>query len=202
LPFCFGGELAAQIQPQQPHFQPYSPLPSPYTPQGYGGVPAVQPNTQMYNAQTQQQKNMEVENEVNNIRTNSNNNEEYWKLPDFIKATQPFYDAFNSLKDQLTGKNPISIKEAYYTIENAYGNTFLTRKEYDNQIQKSVAFIRQWMAEHKLNPNDNISKHLALQRFIGDTLKVGGAPLHSGIPQKKEIHYFIHSKQCRSVENC
>jgi hypothetical protein len=187
--FLFWGKLAAQIQPQQPQFQSYSPLPSPYTPQANGSIPTGQPNTQIYNSQPQQQQqNAAIENEVSNKRT-ANYNEEYWKSPDFIKAAQPFYDAFNSLKDQLTGKTPISVKDAYYAIESAYGNVFLTKKEYDAQIEQSVAFVRQWMAEHKLNPNDNISKHLALQKFICDTLKIGNVPLHSDLPQKKEIHY-------------
>lgn len=97
----------------------------------------------------------------------------YFKSADFANLTKPYYSAFNKLKEQLTGTRPLSVKDAYFEVEKAWGDVFLNKKEFDETIKKSVAFIKQWMIENNLNPKDNLALHLSIQKFMSDTLTIG-----------------------------
>ena len=117
------------------------------------------------------QQNQRINEESLKLRKPSK--EDYWKSPEFAQQTKAYSDAFDKLKDMLTGKTPLSVKDAYYEIENANGNTYLSKEEYDLQIKKSSNFIRQWLVENKYSLKNNISLHFGIQKFMSDTLTIG-----------------------------
>lgn len=98
---------------------------------------------------------------------------DYWKTADFTQREKPYYNALNYLKDQLTGKRPLSFADACYAIESAEDNPMLSKKEFQDEIAKAVNFIKRWMLENKLDQNSNLAIHYAIQKFFADTLEIG-----------------------------
>jgi hypothetical protein len=115
----------------------------------------------------------------NNISANTN-----YKSPEFLAKTKSYTDALNDLSDMLSDKKKLSIANAYYSIENAYGGTYLNKKEYNNVINESAAFIKKWLIQNGLNPSDNSALHLGIQKFMGETLTVTSTSPEGQILQK------------------
>jgi len=111
-----------------------------------------------------------------------------YNSPEFAQQTQAFTNALQKIKNMLTGKTPMSLKEAYYAIESAYGNPYLSKKEYNAQIKQSADFIKQWMAENNLNPKDNEHLHFAIQHFMSDTLTITLKTPDAAIPEQTITH--------------
>ncbi len=97
---------------------------------------------------------------------------EDYNSPDFAAKTKPYTDALQTLKDMLSGKRKMSIAEAYFTMENAYGEAYLTHTEFRSTIQQSADFIRQWMIQHNLNLKNNADINYAVQQFMGEELNI------------------------------
>jgi hypothetical protein len=97
---------------------------------------------------------------------------EDYNSPDFAAKTKPYTDALRTLKDMLSGKCKLSIAEAYFTMENAYGESYLTQAEFKSIIQQSTEFIRQWMIQNNQNLKDNAAINSAVQQFMGNKLMV------------------------------
>ncbi|MBC7411962.1 MAG: hypothetical protein H7331_05850 [Bacteroidia bacterium] len=114
-----------------------------------------------------------------------------WELPSFVQQEQPYYTALATLQAQLQGKQPLNIKQAYYAIEQAHGNTMLNAKQYNQHIHQSTTFIKRWMIENKLNPNNNKAVHYALQRFMFDTLSIGKTQLEfANVAPKQHLPFY------------
>lgn len=96
----------------------------------------------------------------------------YYKTPEFAKQTKAYTDALQQLENMLSGKRKLSVGDAYFIIENAYGDTYLSEKEYREQIAKSAAFIREWMKQNGMNLNNNDDVHLAIQKFMSEKLTI------------------------------
>jgi hypothetical protein len=118
----------------------------------------------------QHQELLNILNEVNSENSSNRFEMSYYSSSDFLNKSQSFTDAFNTLNNMLTGKTQLSISKSYLTIENAYGNTYLTEKEYNDLINQSAKFIKQWLIENGLNPAKNEDLHYGLQKFMRDTL--------------------------------
>ncbi|MFA6058263.1 MAG: hypothetical protein WC756_08685 [Taibaiella sp.] len=86
-----------------------------------------------------------------------------------------FYNALLQLKNLLANNANPSLADAFYITENAYGNSYLTRKEYDDIINKSADFIKRWMQQNKYDINNNDDKHLAIQKFMSEKLTIAEA---------------------------
>jgi hypothetical protein len=97
---------------------------------------------------------------------------ENYSSKDFESKTVAFKDALNSLKGMLAGKHKLSVAEAYFTMENAYGESYLTKQEFLTQLNQSCDFIKVWMAQNGLDNNDNVAKHYAIQKFISERLYI------------------------------
>lgn len=87
-------------------------------------------------------------------------------------AISGFFPALKHLQDMLEGRSKLSVADAYYTIESAYGNPYLSRKQYYDVINKSAEFIRTWMQENNLDLKDNYQVHTAIQRFMSEPLRI------------------------------
>lgn len=84
-------------------------------------------------------------------------------LPNYVKAK----DLINGM---LQGKKPLSIKDAFYFSESAYGNLPLTYDEYNNIIMENSDFIRKWVTENGYDINDPEALHLGIQKFLSDSI--------------------------------
>ncbi|MFZ4414053.1 MAG: hypothetical protein ACOYOV_13295 [Bacteroidales bacterium] len=130
----------------------------------------------------------QINKEINGAyRQNKALNDEYWKVPGFSEYTKTFNDAFTIILDMLTGNKSLSVKDAYYEIEKANGNVYLTKAEYDEQINISVGFIQQWLYENHYNLKDNLSLNYGIQKFMTDTLTIKNKK-NSEMPNIKMTH--------------
>jgi hypothetical protein len=91
---------------------------------------------------------------------------------DNAKAIEGFPPALQHLKDMLEGKAALSVADAYYTLESAYGNVYLTREQYNETIKQSVDFIKSWMLQNGLSLKDNYMVHFAIQKFMSEQLTI------------------------------
>lgn len=104
--------------------------------------------------------------------SSSVNKSGHYNTPEYKNDLVNYQNAFNKLKDMLEGKTPVSLADALYAEESAYGNLQMSYKEYKQNIAECAAFIRQWMLENNLDPKNPESVHLAIQKFMGDTLTI------------------------------
>lgn len=102
-------------------------------------------------------------------------------LPNYIKAK-------NIIKEMVEGKRALSIKDAYFLAESAYGNLQLTYGEYNKLIKENAEFIMKWLAENGYNQNDPEAKHLGIQKFLSDSLFIGKNSMEKIQPLQKEGH--------------
>lgn len=114
----------------------------------------------------------------------------YYQKP-AVKLDMNTYDlALNDLKRMLDGAVALSLADAFYIEEAAYGKLHLSYSDYKAVIDQSTTFIRQWMEEHGLNENEPQAVHLAIQKFMGDTLSVRQvAPERTGMVAFPKGHY-------------
>ena len=99
-----------------------------------------------------------------NADLGSNNN--------YTTDTKSFETAFTNLDNMLTGKTKLSVSKAYFEIEAAYGSTYLDEKEYNDILNRSADFIKQWLAQNKYNPAKNEDLQYGIQKFMKDTLSI------------------------------
>lgn len=95
-----------------------------------------------------------------------------YKSQEFLNAIQKYDEAYNTLNNMLTGKTQLSVSKAYFTIENAFGNTYLTEKEFNDMIYKSSIFIKQWLHENNMDITKSENLHYGIQKFMRDTLTI------------------------------
>lgn len=97
-------------------------------------------------------------------------NLDYYKTLEFKQKEESFKNAAANINQMLAGTKPLSIKDAYYQMENAFGNSYLTYQEYNKAIKESADFIKKWIVQNGYNLNNNEHLHLAIQKFMKDTL--------------------------------
>lgn len=96
----------------------------------------------------------------------------YDNAPAFMEATASYWKAKSLLAQMLVGKLPLSLKDAFYIVENAYGDTMLDYEAYNKTLTESADFIRQWLTGNSLNPENPLALHYGIQAFMADTLTV------------------------------
>lgn len=102
----------------------------------------------------------------------------------------------------LQGKVQLSISDAYFTIEAAFGNLYLSRAEYDWAIKQSVGFIKAWMAENGLDSKDNNMQHYAIQKFMSEELTLHNTKKNADFGVKvnqsshRPFHYDFNDYTC------
>lgn len=132
----------------------------------------IQTNNNNSKSYQQHQELLSILNEANTNETGKRMNFEYYKSPEFASKTKPFADALITLKNMASGKTLISLKDAFYVMESAYGNTYLTYKEYCNIINENTDFLKQMMLQNGLDPKNNEAIHNAIQKFMKDTTSI------------------------------
>lgn len=126
------------------------------------------------NPNQQQQMRKEMFGLLEEIRKNDQlaQDRDYYHSLEFIQDGPNYIKAKDLIKSMLDGKIPLSLKDAYYFEEAAYGKLHLTYEEYNKTINDNVSFIKQWLKENNYNLNDPEALHLGIQRFMGDTLYI------------------------------
>lgn len=114
--------------------------------------------------------------------------ENYYNSELFAAKTKGYTNALNDISAMLNGKQPLSVRRAYYELENAYGNAYMSYDDFNRTIDESANFIKQWMAEKKLNPKGNEELNYAIQHFMGDTLTITLPVPDSKEPPKRITH--------------
>lgn len=132
----------------------------------------IQANNNNSKSNQQNQVLLSILNEANTNETGKRMNFEYYKTSEFASKTKSFTDALSTLKNMASGKTPISLKDAFYIMESAYGNTYLTYKEYSNIINENTDFLKQMMLQNGLDPRNNEAIHKAIQKFMKDTTSI------------------------------
>jgi hypothetical protein len=107
-----------------------------------------------------------------NSKNNLTSAKEYYSSTYFKNDFTHYTAAKSLLTNMLENKTSLSIKDAYYCAEYAYGNLHLTFEEYNNTISKNTHFIRQWLKEQGYDLKNPEALHYGIQKFISDTLYI------------------------------
>ncbi|MBS1937280.1 MAG: hypothetical protein JSS84_05655 [Bacteroidetes bacterium] len=129
----------------------------------------------------------------------------YYATQAYKEDLQRYQAAFNHLQDMLEGRAALSIAEARYIVESAYGGLPMDHKAYNAEIDRSAAFIRQWMHENGMDGRNPDAVHLAIQKFMGDslTLRNGKGIDRSRTAELPTMHvpFKYDYIDCRAVED-
>lgn len=97
---------------------------------------------------------------------------DYYNSPEYLNDQPNYINAKDFIKEMLDGKRPLSIKDAYYKSESAYGNLLLSYEEYNKLIISNANFIKQWLKENGYKLTDSEALHYGIQKFMSDTLYI------------------------------
>lgn len=124
-------------------------------------------------------KQLELHQLIQEIATEDNNRaaervgyQEDFNSPTFEAVTMSYTQALQALQAMLSGGSKLSLTDAYFIMESAYGDSYITQSEYKKVIQQSADFIRQWMLQNKLDVQDNTAINYAVQQFMGKPLSI------------------------------
>lgn len=96
----------------------------------------------------------------------------HYSSPEYINDLPNYLSATDKIKSMLSGETEISIKDAYFYAEAAYGGLQVDYNEYNQLIVKSRDFILHWLRENKYDINNPEALHYGIQKFMKDTLWV------------------------------
>jgi hypothetical protein len=82
-----------------------------------------------------------------------------------------FVKAYNELESMLSGKQKIDFVRAVWLVEGAHDQS-LTWEEFNRLFQNGVDVISSLMVQDKVDPNDNLSKIMAIYKYMADTTKI------------------------------
>lgn len=97
---------------------------------------------------------------------------DHYNSPEFIADLPNYTGAIDFIREMLEGKRKLSVKDAYYKAEAAFGRLQLTYEEYNTLIKSNADFIRQWLVENKYDLKNPEKLHFGIQEFMSDTLYI------------------------------
>jgi hypothetical protein len=173
-------------------YNPASPVPQmPQPPNPYGAMPTYgkfglePPASQNHAYPGQRQQNTGMEHYERDRMETARMNEELLRmvsesreisygLPSFaaISETGYYRQAAETLLDMLKGKIPLSLKDAVFTVENAYFEGKLDKMQYGKHIDELVSIARSKAIEDRYSWNNNTAKNVMFFRLMTDTLKI------------------------------
>jgi len=113
------------------------------------------------------------------IRTRGAVQEDY-TAPAFAAKTEAYTSGLQSVQAMLSGKKKLSIADAYYLMESAYGESYMTAAEFHAVIKENADFIKTWMQQNNLKEKNNSDINYAVQQFMSQTLTVA-------LPEKQKV---------------
>ncbi|MFN7604063.1 MAG: hypothetical protein ACK5R0_21935, partial [Bacteroidota bacterium] len=82
-----------------------------------------------------------------------------------------FVKAYNEIESMLSGNQKIDFVRATWLVESAHDQS-LTWEEFKGLFQNGVDVISALMVQDKVDPNDNLSKIMAIYKYMADTTKI------------------------------
>jgi hypothetical protein len=129
----------------------------------------------------------DIKSQVAPFQSPSEGNQELFRVLDELKQEQA-YNYYHSsrylndleayrksrglLEEMLSGARPVSVKDAFFIAESAYGDLHLSYKEYSAIISANADFIRVWLRGNRYSLTDPEALHFGIRRFLSDTLQV------------------------------
>ena len=97
-----------------------------------------------------------------------------YDLPSWSGAhgTEHFYRVAEKLLDMLNGRIPLNLKDAVFSVENAYFEGMLDKTKYEESITRMANIARLKAGQDGYNWNNPETKNMMLFRVMADTLKV------------------------------
>lgn len=138
---------------------------------GYGN-PTAENNFNQMTPQAEMEKEMVELLKESQYANSITNEKDYYNSDYFKKDLSGYIKAKEVIKEMLSNQQSLSIKDAFYFSEAAFGNLHLSYQEYNNIIKANTDFIRQWLKENGYNPSDQEALHLGIQKFMSDTLYI------------------------------
>lgn len=89
-----------------------------------------------------------------------------------MHGTEYYYRAMEKLLGMLSGKNPLNLKDAVFTVENAYFEGMLDKKSYEQRISEMATIAKLKANQDGYNWNNPETKNIMLFRVMSDTLSV------------------------------
>ncbi|SFO74855.1 Transglutaminase-like superfamily protein [Chitinophaga sp. YR627] len=83
-----------------------------------------------------------------------------------------FNSALAVLEGMLKGRYKMSVADAFYAVEEAYGSVHLSKEQYNNIIKESADFIKKWIVQNGLDLNDSFIVQYAIQKFMSERLSI------------------------------
>jgi hypothetical protein len=130
------------------------------------------------------------------------NENDYYNSANFKNDFSNYLKAKDIIEAMLNGEKSLSIKDAFYFSEAAFGNLHLSYQEYNNTINSNTVFIQLWLKENSYNLSDPEALHYGIQKFMSDTLyitvdgkKQGHIPYYydyiDAFSKKDRRNYFV-----------
>ncbi len=97
-----------------------------------------------------------------------------YDLPSFAgeQGTEQYHQTATKLLDMLQGKTPLNLKEAVFSVENAFFEGMLDRSKYEENISRMATIAQLKAKQDGYNWNNPEAKNIMLFRVMSDTLKV------------------------------
>ena len=158
--------------------QRFGHTPSPKETYEFTGKPVVPPQLRLQN----EMKELLRESERNDFIASE---KAYYQSKAYLDDLPRYIKARDLIAEMLRGGRDLSVKDAFYLAESAYGDLHLSYEEYSKIIAGNAAFIRQWLRENNYPPRDAEALHMGIQKFMGDTLYI-----HSNGERKGHLPYY------------
>ncbi len=115
-----------------------------------------------------------------------------------------FNTTLKELNEMLSGKVKLSVADAFYSIEAAFGNAYLSKQQYKDIIANSADFIKTWMLQNGLDVKDNYMVQYSIQKFMSEQLVISktktnkDGKLMIDQVQHQPFHYDYNDYQARN----
>ena len=139
---------------------------------------------------SQEQKLKEYNNEILATKTPDrfyNYQNAYSKSTNATADLNAYKNAYSKIKDMLAGKAPMSLKDAYYYTETAFGGAYISKSDYDNTIKQSADFIKKWLTQNNY-PLTQSNLQVGIQKFMSEPLVIKDKILDGKQSNKKIVH--------------
>ena len=107
----------------------------------------------------------------------------------FQPGTEYYRNAAAKLNRMLRGAEPMSLKQAVFTCENAYFEGKLNYQDFNKRIQKLISIARLKAAQEGFDWNNPQTRNVMLFRVLADTLKVKDSSVEGGTATSYPMQY-------------
>ncbi|MDH6310544.1 hypothetical protein M2451_003366 [Dysgonomonas sp. PFB1-18] len=89
-----------------------------------------------------------------------------------VQGTEHYYQTAEKLLNMLSGKIPLNLKDAVFSVENSFFEGHLDRKRYEERISEMVTIAKSKAIQDRYNWNNPMARNIMFYRVMSDTLNV------------------------------